>query len=91
MSEKAISIGSGLVAMGVPTHVGTMPPIEGSACVYDITCRIASDVYGGYFIFETDFKKAAEKLLAALEYRTWKMGVHKATAEKYEAPLTRNY
>ncbi|HMM05485.1 MAG TPA: anaerobic carbon-monoxide dehydrogenase catalytic subunit [Clostridiales bacterium] len=91
MSEKAISIGSGLVAMGVPTHVGTMPPIEGSACVYDIACRIASDVYGGYFIFETDFNKATDKLLAALDYRTWKMGVHKATAEKYEAPLTRNY
>lgn len=91
MSEKAISIGSGLVAMGVPTHVGTMPPIEGSPCVYDIACRIASDVYGGYFIFETDYVKAAEKLIAALDYRTWKMGVHKAAAEKFEAPLTKNY
>lgn len=91
MSEKAISIGCGFVADGVPTHVGTMPPIEGSACVYDIACRIASDVYGGYFIFETDYEKAAEKLLAALEYRTWKMGVHKAVADKFEAPLTQNY
>lgn len=91
MSEKAISIGSGLVADGVPTHVGTMPPVEGSPCVYDITCRIAADVYGGYFIFETDYVKASEKLLAALEYRTWKMGVHKAAAEKFEAPLTKNY
>ncbi len=91
MSEKAISIGCGFVADGVPTHVGTMPPIEGSACVYDIACRIASDVYGGYFIFETDYAKATEKLLAALEYRTWKMGVHKAVAEKFDAPLTQNY
>ena len=91
MSEKAISIGSGLVAMGVPTHVGTMPPIEGSPCVYDITCRIAHDVYGGYFIFETDYEKAVEKLLAALDYRTWKLGVHKAVAEKFEAPLTKNF
>ena len=91
MSEKAISIGCGFVADGVPTHVGTMPPIEGSACVYDIACRIASDVYGGYFILETDPDKAAEKMLAALEYRTWKMGVHKAVAEKFEAPLTKNY
>ena len=91
MSEKAVSIGCGFVADGVPTHVGTMPPIEGSACVYDIACRIASDVYGGYFILETDPDKAAEKMLAALEYRTWKMGVHKAVAEKFEAPLTKNY
>ena len=91
MSEKAISIGCGFVADGVPTHVGTMPPIEGSACVYDIACRIASDVYGGYFIFETDYAKATEKLLAALEYRTWKMGVHKSVAEKFDADLTQNY
>ncbi len=91
MSEKAVSIGCGFVADGVPTHVGTMPPIEGSACIYDIACRIASDVYGGYFIFETDYAKATEKLLAALEYRTWKMGVHKAVAEKFDAPLTQNY
>ena len=91
MSEKAVSIGCGFVADGVPTHVGTMPPIEGSACVYDIACRIASDVYGGYFIFETDYEKASEKLLAALEYRTWKLGVHKAVAEKAGAALTKNY
>ena len=91
MSEKAVSIGSGFVADGVPTHVGTMVPIEGSACVYDIGCRIASDVYGGYFILETDYAKASEKLLAALEYRTWKLGVHKAVAEKNEASLTKNY
>lgn len=91
MSEKAISIGGGAVAMGVPTHVGTMPPIEGSSLVYGIASRIASDVYGGYFIFETDPYKAADKLLSALEYRTWKLGVHKAVAERYEAPLSQNY
>jgi carbon-monoxide dehydrogenase catalytic subunit len=91
MSEKAVSIGSGFVADGVPTHVGTMVPIEGSPCVYDIACRIASDVYGGYFILETDYAKASEKLLAALEYRTWKLGVHKAVAEKNDTQLTKNY
>ncbi|MDR1885752.1 MAG: anaerobic carbon-monoxide dehydrogenase catalytic subunit, partial [Synergistaceae bacterium] len=32
-SEKAISIGAWMVAMGIPTHVGVMPPIEGSALV----------------------------------------------------------
>ncbi len=91
MSEKAISIGGGLVTMGVPTHVGTMPPLEGSSLVYDVACRIASDVYGGYFILETSYEKAIEKMLAALEYRTWKLSVHKAVAERYDAPLTKNY
>ncbi|MEG0997584.1 MAG: anaerobic carbon-monoxide dehydrogenase catalytic subunit [Clostridiales bacterium] len=91
MSEKAISIGAGLVADGVPTHVGTMPPLEGSSLVYGIACRIAADVYGGYFILETDYEKASEKMLAALEYRTWKLGIHKAVAERFESTLTKNY
>lgn len=91
MSEKAVSIGAGCVAMGIPTHVGTMPTVEGSPLVYDITCRIASDVYGGYFIFETDPYKGAEKLLAALDYRTWKLKVHKDVAALNETPLSSNY
>lgn len=91
MSEKAISIGGGLVTMGVPTHVGTMPPLEGSPLVYDVACRIASDVYGGYFILETDYEKAIEKMISALEYRTWKLNIHKAVAERYESTLTQNY
>lgn len=91
MSEKAVSIGGGAVAMGIPTHVGTMPPIEGSPLVYGIATQIASDVYGGYFIFETDPYVAATKLQAALDYRTWKLGIHKQIAEKYETKLCQNY
>lgn len=91
MSEKAVSIGGGAVAMGMPTHVGSMPPIEGSSLVYGIATQIASDVYGGYFIFETDPVVAAEKLNAALDYRTWKLGIHKKTAERYETKLCENY
>ena len=91
MSEKAVSIGGGAVAMGIPTLVGTMPPIEGSSLVYGIATQIAFDVYGGYFIFETDPMVAAEKLNAALEYRTWKLGIHKQVAEKYGTRLCENY
>ncbi|MDN5364566.1 MAG: anaerobic carbon-monoxide dehydrogenase catalytic subunit [Eubacteriales bacterium] len=36
-------------------------------------------------------QRGGEKLLAALEYRTWKLGIHKATAEKFGAPLCQNY
>lgn len=91
MSEKAVSIGGGAVAMGIPTLVGTMPPIEGSSLVYGIATQIAFDVYGGYFIFETDPMVAAEKLNAALEYRTWKLGIHKQVAEKNGTRLCENY
>lgn len=89
--EKAVSIGSWAVAMGLPTHVGTMPPVEGSDLVYGVATQIAHDVFGGHFILEMDPAVAAKKLLNALEYRTWKLGVHLAAAEKYETSLAQGY
>jgi len=91
MSGKAVAIGSWFVAMGVPVHVGTMPPLEGSDLIYSIVTQIASDVFGGYFIFEGDPQVAARKILNALEYRTWKLGVHRMAAERYEAALCQNW
>ncbi len=91
MSGKAVSIGCWCVTLGMPVHVGTLPPVEGSDLFYSICTQIASDVYGGYFIFEVDHKIAAQKLLSALEYRTWKLGVHNKTAEKFETELCQNY
>lgn len=91
MSGKATAIGTWFVAMGAPTHVGTMPPVEGSDMFYSILTQIASDVYGGYFIFEMDPAVAAKKILSALEYRTWKLRVHKDVAARYETALCQNY
>ncbi|OAT85708.1 anaerobic carbon-monoxide dehydrogenase catalytic subunit [Desulfotomaculum copahuensis] len=91
MSGKAVSIGTWFVAMGVPVHVGAMPPVEGSDLIYSIITQVASDVYGGYFIFEMDPNVAASKILSALEYRTWKLGVHRAVAEDMETALCQNY
>ncbi|MBE3589102.1 MAG: anaerobic carbon-monoxide dehydrogenase catalytic subunit [Thermoanaerobacteraceae bacterium] len=91
MSGKAVSIGSWFVAMGSPVHVGAMPPVEGSDLIYSILTQIASDVYGGYFIFEMDPMVAVQKILGALEYRTWKLGVHRRVAEDFETALCQNY
>lgn len=91
MHEKAVAIGSWGVAMGLPVHVGAMPPIEGSELVYGLTTQIAADVFGGHFIFEMDDQVASEKLLAALEYRTWKLGVHHQMKEKYATALYQGY
>ncbi|MBS4021222.1 MAG: anaerobic carbon-monoxide dehydrogenase catalytic subunit [Dethiobacter sp.] len=85
MSEKAIAIGSWCVAMGLPTHVGVVPPVTGSELVNGIALQIAHDVYGGFFIWETDPSKGAEKILEALDYRSWKLKIHAQTAEKFEA------
>lgn len=91
MSGKAVAIGCYLVTLGLPTHVGVLPPVEGSDLFFQIATQIASDVYGGYFIFETDAQEAAKKLLSALEYRTWKLNVHTNAAEKFESALCQNY
>jgi len=88
MSEKAVSIGSWCVTLGVPTHVGVVPEVTGSALVDGIALQIAEDVYGGYFMWEEDPEKALDKILAALDERIWKLKVHKETAEKYETELS---
>lgn len=91
MSGKATSIGTWAVAIGLPTHVGTMPPVEGDDLVYSVLTQIAGDVFGGYFILETDIELSIQKLLNALEYRTWKLGVHHKVAEDLETTLCQNY
>lgn len=83
MSEKAISIGSWCVTMGLPTHVGVIPPVTGSELVNGIALQIAHDVLGGFFIWETDANEAAVKIQSALDYRSWKLKIHEQTAEKF--------
>ncbi|MGQ9557678.1 MAG: anaerobic carbon-monoxide dehydrogenase catalytic subunit [Desulfurispora sp.] len=87
MSGKATSIGTWAITIGLPTHVGTMPPVEGCDLVYSILTQIAGDVFGGYFILEPDIDMAIKKLLAALDYRTWKLRVHRKMAEDQETAL----
>lgn len=91
MSEKAIAIGSWCVTLGMPTHVGVIPPIPGSPLVDGIALQIAHDVYGGYFIWETDPMESAKKILAAIDERTWKLRVHRQIAEKHETSLSKTW
>jgi len=69
--EKAVAIGTWCVAMGMPVHVGTINYIYGSSLVTEVLENTARDVYGGYYIFERNPQKAAEKLLNVIEYRRW--------------------
>ncbi|MCF8011795.1 MAG: anaerobic carbon-monoxide dehydrogenase catalytic subunit [Clostridiales bacterium] len=87
MSGKATSIGTWCVTIGFPTHVGTMPPVEGSDLIYSILTQIAGDVFGGYFILEPDIEIAGQKLLDALEYRRWKLAIHRQQAEDKDTQL----
>lgn len=74
-AEKAISIGTWSVAGGLPTHVGVIPPVLGSALVVDVLTDKIKGLLGGYFIVETDPFKAAEKLLEAIKERRKGLGL----------------
>jgi carbon-monoxide dehydrogenase catalytic subunit len=73
--EKALSIGTWAVAMGLPTHVGVIPPVTGSPLVVQVLTQTAKEILGGYFIVETDPKLAAEKLVAAIKERRQGLGI----------------
>ena len=82
MHEKAVSIGTWAVAMGFPVHVGTINYIYGSTLVTEVLENTARDVYGGYFIFESDPNEAAKRLYSAIEYRRWRLGITDPEVER---------
>jgi carbon-monoxide dehydrogenase catalytic subunit len=74
-TEKAIAIGTWAVTAGLPTHVGVVPPVLGSPLIAKVLTQDVKDLFGGYFIVETDPKKAAEKLLDAIRERRKGLGI----------------
>ena len=68
-TEKAISIGTWAVAGGLPTHVEVVPPILGSKTVTEILTEKSKDLFGGYFIAESDPIKAAGLLYDEIKNR----------------------
>lgn len=87
MHEKAVSIGTWAVAMGFPVHVGTINYLYGSTLVTEVLENTARDVYGGYFIFETDPRIAAKRLYSAIEYRRWKLDLSSPEVERASSYL----
>ncbi|MCL6446667.1 MAG: anaerobic carbon-monoxide dehydrogenase catalytic subunit [Armatimonadetes bacterium] len=75
MSEKAVSIGAYVVASGIFTVLGTVPPVLGSNVVADLLTRQARDLVGGYFAVETDPFKAAELIIAHIDAKRAALGI----------------
>lgn len=75
MAEKAVAIGTWAVALGLPTHIGIVPQIMGSSVVAKFLTEKAKDLLGGYFIVETDPKKAADQLFTAIKERRKGLGI----------------
>ena len=74
-SEKAISIGTYAVAAGLPTHVGVVLPVTGSALCATVLTQTVKELTGGYFIVEPDPEKAADTLLQAINNRRKGLGL----------------
>ena len=67
MSEKALSIGTYVVASGVYTMLGVAPQVTGSDNLTRFLTNDVKDIYGGYFDIESDPKEAAKKIISCIE------------------------
>lgn len=75
VTEKAVAIGTWAIAAGLPTHLGVVPPVLGSKTVTEVLTSTTKDLFGGYFIVETDPIKAAETLLSVIAERRKGLGL----------------
>ncbi|WP_188397222.1 anaerobic carbon-monoxide dehydrogenase catalytic subunit [Sporomusa sp. GT1] len=85
MSEKAVAIGSWNVAYGNAVHVGVIAPTVGSQLVNDVVTKVAEDVFGGFFFWETDALKAAARTVEIIEERSWKIAMRKKARDAQAA------
>jgi carbon-monoxide dehydrogenase catalytic subunit len=73
--EKAVSIGTWAVALGVFTHCGVVPPVLGGPLVTKILTSDIEGLTGGKFFVETDPHQAAEGILAHIRAKRKALGI----------------
>lgn len=73
--EKALSIGTWAVALGVLTHVGLVPPVLGSPLVTQILTNDLEQLVGGKFYVETDPSKAADGIIGHIKQKRRALGI----------------
>ncbi|HOV82369.1 MAG TPA: anaerobic carbon-monoxide dehydrogenase catalytic subunit [Methanothrix sp.] len=75
MSEKAVSIGAYVVASGVFTVLGTVPPVLGSSAVASLLTSGAEEVVGAAFAVEPDPFKAAALMIDHIDSQRSRLGL----------------
>ncbi len=75
MSEKAVSIGAYVVASGIYTVLGVVPPVLGSKNVVELLTAGAEGVVGGKFAVEPDPFKAAKLILDHVAAKRRALGI----------------
>jgi carbon-monoxide dehydrogenase catalytic subunit len=75
MSEKAVAIGAYVVASGVYTVLGTVPPVLGSQNVTALLTNGAQGVVGARFAVESDPFKASKLMIDHIDSQRRKLGL----------------
>lgn len=73
--EKALSIGTWAVALGLLTHVGLVPPVLGSPLMTKLLTSDLEQLIGGKFYVETDPVKAAGGILEHIKLKRQALGI----------------
>jgi carbon-monoxide dehydrogenase catalytic subunit len=85
-SEKAVSIGTYVVASGIYTVLGVQPPIFGSQNVVNLLAGGLEDVVGAVFAVEPDPEKAAVLIRRHIENKRKGLNLPSIEPEKITAP-----
>ncbi len=75
MSEKAVSIGTYVVASGIFTVLGPVPPVLGSVNVTNLLTRDLDDVIGATFAVDPDPEKEAKLIIDHIEKKRKALGL----------------
>jgi carbon-monoxide dehydrogenase catalytic subunit len=75
ITEKAVSIGTWAVNLGVMTHIGGQPYVSGSKNMVKLLTVDVEGLTGGKFYVETDPHKAAQTILAHVNAKRKKLGL----------------
>jgi carbon-monoxide dehydrogenase catalytic subunit len=75
MSEKAVSIGAYVVASGIFTVLGTVPPVLGGPAVTELLTAGANGVVGAAFAVQPDPFKAAELIVGHIAEKRAALGI----------------
>lgn len=73
--EKAVSIGTWAVALGLLTHCGVTPPVLGSPLVTKVLTEDLEGLVGGKFFVESDPVKAADTMLEHIAAKRKALGI----------------
>lgn len=69
MSEKAVAIGTYVIASGIDTYLGIMPPVGGSAKTTEILTKGLKDLIGASFTINEDPEELSKIIVSDIEKR----------------------